>query len=62
VGQDLVAKHYYRPRDPDVLQRHASKFAKLDLFTLEELFGSWREAQRKHFDDGAIFDQLYLER
>ncbi len=59
-GQQLAAKHYFRP----VMQEHISEeqknqFAKVELFRIGDLFGSWAEAQKAHFDDGASFDQLY---
>lgn len=59
AAQELAAKHHFRPRDPAVLQRHAADFAPLTLFTVDEVFGSWGEAQRVHFADGGLFDQLY---
>ena len=57
-GQTIAAKNYYRPRDPKVAAQFAKQFPALKLFTVEQLFGSWREAQKKHFDDGGIFDQI----
>ena len=56
-AQELAAKHYYRPTDPEVAATYASKFPKLELLTIKD-FGGWREAQKKHFDDGGIFDQI----
>jgi sulfate transport system substrate-binding protein len=58
-GQELAAKHYYRPRDQKVAARYAKQFPALKLWTLDSVFGSWREAQKKHFDDGGVFDQIY---
>ena len=58
-GQELVAKHYYRPRDPQVAARHAGVFANLELFTIDEAFGGWQKAQAAHFADGGTFDQIY---
>jgi sulfate transport system substrate-binding protein len=55
-GQEIVAKHYYRPRDPEVAARYASLFPKVNLVTIAD-FGGWSAAQKKHFADGAIFDQ-----
>jgi sulfate/thiosulfate transport system substrate-binding protein len=57
-GQELAAKHYYRPRNEAVLAKHARRFPKLNLVTIE-LFGGWKAAQKRHFDDGGIFDQIY---
>jgi len=60
IGQKLAAKHYYRPYQPE----HANpedlkRFPKLELFTVNEKFGSWAQVQKEHFDDGAAFDQIY---
>jgi len=55
-GQEIVAKHYYRPRDPEVAARYAGLFPKVNLVTIAD-FGGWAAAQKKHFADGAIFDQ-----
>ena len=57
-GQAIAAKHYYRPRDPKVAAQFAKQFPQLKLITVDQLFGSWRAAQKKHFDDGGIFDQI----
>jgi len=58
-GQELAAKHYFRPRDAKVLGRHQATFRKLDLFTIDEVFGGWKKAQAVHFNDGGLFDQIY---
>jgi sulfate/thiosulfate-binding protein len=57
-AQELVAKFGYRPRNPEVLARHAAKFPKLELFTIDTVFGGWEKAQAAHFEDGKIFDEL----
>jgi len=57
-AQALVAKHHYRPRKADVAG--AGAFEKLDLFTVSERFGGWQSAQKTHFGDGGVFDQIYL--
>jgi sulfate transport system substrate-binding protein len=57
-AQELAAKHYYRPRSPEVMARHAERFAKLELMTIDE-FGGWGAAQKTHFTDGGVFDQIY---
>ncbi len=59
-GQEIVASHYFRPRDPDVLARHAQMFPDIRLFTIDDVFGGWRVAQALHFDDGGLFDRIYL--
>lgn len=58
-GQELAAKHYYRPRDPAVAERHRERFPQLQLFTIDEAFGGWAKAQAAHFKDGGTFDQIY---
>jgi sulfate/thiosulfate transport system substrate-binding protein len=58
-GQAIAAKHYYRPRDPAVAGQFAKQFAPVQLFTVDEVFGGWRQAQKTHFDDGASFDRIY---
>jgi sulfate/thiosulfate transport system substrate-binding protein len=58
-GQEIAAKHHYRPRDRAVSEKFASSFAKVKLFTVDEVFGSWQNAQQTHFADGAMFDRLY---
>ena len=58
-GQELVAKHHYRPRDRDVAAKYAASFANVALFTIGELFGNWQTAQQTHFADGGTFDQIY---
>jgi sulfate/thiosulfate transport system substrate-binding protein len=58
-GQELAAKHHYRPRDEKVAAKYASRFAKVALFTIDELFGGWQKAQATHFADKGVFDQIY---
>ncbi len=59
VGQTLAAKHYYRPRNTkDVSEELLKRFPKIELFTIEDVFGGWKKAQVEHFDDGGIFDQM----
>jgi sulfate transport system substrate-binding protein len=58
-GQDIAGKHYYRPRDAKAAATYAKQFAPVKLFTIDELFGGWRMAQKTHFDDGGVFDQIY---
>ena len=60
-GQEIAAKHYLRPRVESVAAKHAGDFKQLDLFTIDELFGSWPKAQKTHFADGGTFDQIYLK-
>jgi sulfate/thiosulfate transport system substrate-binding protein len=58
-GQEIVAKHFYRPRDPEIAAKYAQTFPKLPLFTIDEAFGGWKQAQATHFADGGVFDQIY---
>ena len=57
-GQNIAAKNYYRPRDPQVAEAYAKTFPKLELVTIDN-FGGWEKAQPQHFGDGGIFDQIY---
>jgi sulfate/thiosulfate-binding protein len=58
-GQEIAAKHYYRPRSEAVRARHAKQFPELRLFTVDTVFGGWAKAQKTHFADGGVFDQIY---
>ncbi|NCT82391.1 MAG: sulfate ABC transporter substrate-binding protein [Comamonadaceae bacterium] len=58
-GQEIAARNFYRPRDAKVAARYAKQFATVKLFTIDEAFGGWRLAQKTHFDDGGVFDQIY---
>jgi sulfate transport system substrate-binding protein len=58
-GQALVAKHFYRPRDPALLQANAARFPEMQLVTIDEAFGGWTRAQQAHFGDGGVFDRIY---
>ncbi len=57
-GQEIAAKNFYRPRLESVAQKYASTFSKLELFTIDEVFGGWQKAQKAHFSDGGVFDQI----
>jgi sulfate/thiosulfate-binding protein len=57
-GQDIVAKNYYRPRDPAVLARYATLFPKIEMRTIRD-FGGWEVAQARFFADGGVFDRIY---
>lgn len=58
-GQEIAGKNYYRPRDKKVAAKYAKLFPKLKLFTIDQVFGGWRKAQKTHFDDGGVFDRIY---
>ncbi len=57
-GQEIAAKHYYRPRLEAVAQKYGGAFPKVSLFTVDEIFGGWQKAQKRHFSDGGVFDQI----
>jgi len=57
-GQEIAARNFYRPRDPEVLKKQGSRFPALNLITIDEVFGGWQKAQKTHFEDGGIFDQI----
>ena len=57
-AQDIIGRHYYRPRDAAAAAKYSAKFPKIDLVTIED-FGGWRKAQKDHFNDGGIFDRIY---
>ena len=61
-GQEIAAKNFYRPTDPQVAAKYADKFPKLSLFTIDQVFGGWTAAQRTHFSDGGVFDQIYTKK
>jgi ABC-type sulfate transport system, periplasmic component len=61
-GQELAAKHYYRPRNQAVATKYAATFPQITLFTIDEVFGGWTKAQATHFADGGVFDQIYENR
>ncbi len=61
-GQEIAARHYYRPTLPEVAKLFEGQFAKVSLFTIDELLGGWAAAQKRHFADGGIFDAIYTRR
>ena len=58
-GQEIAAKNYYRPTNEKISKKYASQYPKLKLFTVEEIAGGWTKAQKTHFADGGLFDQIY---
>jgi sulfate/thiosulfate-binding protein len=58
-GQEIAAKHYYRPRNEAVAAKYAQQFPKVSLFTIDQVFGGWTKAQKAFFADGGVFDQIY---
>jgi len=57
-GQEIVARNYYRPRDPEIGAKYATQYPKLRLVSIAEL-GGWTKNQKEQFDDGGVFDQIY---
>src|SRR3954464_13193272 len=58
-GQEIAARHFYRPRNEAVAAKYAKQFPQVTLFTIDQVFGGWTKAQKTHFDDGGVFDQIY---
>ena len=58
-GQTIIARNFYRPRDPKVAEKYAAVFPKLNLVTIDKDFGGWKAAQARFFDDGGIFDKIF---
>ena len=61
-GQEIAAKNYYRPTDKKVAAKYAKQFVPVKLFNIDGVFGGWTKAQKTHFADGGIFDQIYLNK
>ena len=61
-GQDIAARNFYRPIDPTVAAKYAKNFPPVKLFTIDEVFGGWTKAQKTHFADGGVFDQIYTKK
>ncbi len=59
-AQDIIAANFYRPRNLASLKKYAANFPKIKLFTLNEVLGNWRTVQKTHFNDGGVFDQIYI--
>ena len=58
-AQEIIAQHFFRPRSEKVARKYAASFKPITLFTVDEMFGGWKNAQKKHFDDGGEFDKIY---
>jgi sulfate transport system substrate-binding protein len=58
-GQEIAARNSYRPHDPEIAKEYEKSFAKVELFTVDDVFGGWTKAQKEHFGEGGIFDQIY---
>jgi len=60
-GQEIAGKNFYRPRSEKVAAKFATQFPKVKLITIDETFGGWKKAQKEHFDDGGVFDQIFTK-
>src|SRR5690606_7974295 len=60
-GQEIAAKHFYRPSNEKITAKYAKQFPAIKLFKIDDAFGGWKNAQKIHFDDGGTFDQIYLK-
>ena len=60
-GQEIAAQNFYRPRLAEVAQKYSKQFPSIELFTVDDLFGGWTNAQKTYFDDGGVFDQIYQQ-
>ena len=60
-AQDIAGRNYYRPTDPEIIQKYADAFPKVELFKIDDVFGGWAKAQKVHFSEGGIFDQIYQD-
>ena len=60
-GQDIAGRNFYRPRSPQAAAKYAAQFPQIALFTIDEAFGGWTKAQKTHFADGGVFDQIYAK-
>lgn len=58
-AQEIAARNYYRPRSKEVAAKYQSRLPRVELFTIDEVFGGWQKTQKKHFDDGGVYDQIY---
>ena len=61
-GQEIAARHFYRPRDQAALAKYGDQFTRVQLFAIDEVFGGWTKAQATHFNDGGVFDRIFTKR
>jgi sulfate transport system substrate-binding protein len=61
-GQEIAAKNFYRPTDPKVAKKYEKQFKKLELITIDKVFGGWTNTQQTHFADGGVFDKIYAKK
>ncbi len=62
AGQEIIARHHFRPRDPGVLAKYAMQFPPLKVFSVEQQLGGWDKVQKEHFADGGLYDQIVSKR
>ncbi|MFM8339413.1 MAG: sulfate ABC transporter substrate-binding protein [Fluviibacter sp.] len=62
IGQEIAARHYYRPRNKEIAAKYSGNFAKVKLFTIDQVFGGWDKAQKTYFGDGGVFDQIIIKK
>ena len=62
IGQEIAARHYYRPRNKEIAAKYSGNFAKVKLFTIDQVFGGWEKAQKTYFGDGGVFDQIIAKK
>ena len=60
-GQEIAVHHHLRPAVKSIADKHKNEFKQVDIFTVDELFGGWKNAQKVHFVDGGTFDQIYAK-
>ena len=61
-GQEIAAKNYYRPTLDSGAKKYANQFAKVNLIKIDDVFGGWQKAQKTHFNDGGVFDEIILKK
>lgn len=61
-GQELAGQNYFRPTDPAVAKKFEKQYPKVNMFTIDQVFGGWAKAQKTHFADGGVFDQIYTKK
>ena len=59
AAQEIIGQNWYRPVNQAAAAKFSSTFPKIELFTIDQVFGGWKKAQKVHFDDGGVFDQIY---
>lgn len=61
-GQEIAAKNFYRPTNKEIAKKYEKQFPQIKLITIDGVFGGWNSAQKKHFDDGGVFDEIYTKK